>query len=626
MPEENRQPGTENKNGEPAVPPVLTPREAAAQARIAELRMRLLDLTNSNRLLNYKFSDRSRRQVRLVDELPDELMERLEDSKRLAFKPLPELDDEPKDERDDAFLVALEQATRSDEEYLAALDKLGDDEDGEGARRADRLLRDRVRKTLRMPDRLLRDAISKAAWARQHGIDPNFDLPMPRPEHQPAEAHSDKFMQTLLLPDEMERVLSAVYDQTHTTLQETGVNTLYLALGYLEWYEAAESQTRMYAPLLLHPVDIERKIVSGKYRYSIGSLDEETQINITLSERLYQDFHRRLPPLNEPSKGEVTNHQKTTDSPARHVRDRGLKSELEVAALAYRDVSGSDGVERHPWFGIGNAALDYFGREDCLRSVARLREGLDRLLYAAQAVGDELGAPASETIGEAQWLAAALARLPAVAPGIDSTLYAALENPSAFEAMETFCARQADWLEASQKLAQAASDPEALTQQRSELDELVLLATQARVDKTALGGLAEEAGALANEADRVERAVAVARRLATAFEIESAITADVARKVLAGAKSAAALSHDLLGLRHPGLFDEAAAVILAEARGKTDQLATRMRLLNKRLNFGLDHEPGEWRGHARALREARFPSSLWRRDVRAATQMTGMWG
>jgi hypothetical protein len=168
-----------NTEGDAATPPGLSPREAAAQARIAELRMRLLDLTNSNRLLNYKFSDRSRRQVRLVDELPDELIGRLEDGKRLAFRPLPELGDQPQDERDDdTFLLALEQAKRSDEEYLAALDTLGNDEEGEGARRAERALRDHLRKALGMPDRLLRDPISKAAWARQNNIEPSFDLPV----------------------------------------------------------------------------------------------------------------------------------------------------------------------------------------------------------------------------------------------------------------------------------------------------------------------------------------------------------------------------------------------------------------------------------------------------------------
>jgi len=106
MPEEIR-------GGRQSAAPELTPREIATQARIKELRMRLLDLTNANRLLNYKFSDRSRRQIRLVDERPDALMEHLEDDKRLTFKPLPELTDEPKDEQEETFVVALEQATRS---------------------------------------------------------------------------------------------------------------------------------------------------------------------------------------------------------------------------------------------------------------------------------------------------------------------------------------------------------------------------------------------------------------------------------------------------------------------------------------------------------------------------------
>lgn len=96
-------------------PPVLSPRETAAQKRIADLRMRLLDLSNANRLLNYKFSNRSRRQVRLVDELPDQLISKLQDGKRLVFKSLPEPDDEPEDEKSDRFLLALEQARRSDE-------------------------------------------------------------------------------------------------------------------------------------------------------------------------------------------------------------------------------------------------------------------------------------------------------------------------------------------------------------------------------------------------------------------------------------------------------------------------------------------------------------------------------
>jgi hypothetical protein len=285
--------GSDRDAAETSKPRVLSSRENAARKRIAELRMRLLDLTNSNRLLNYKFGSRSRRQVRLVDELPDQILAKLQEGKRLIFKSLPEPPDEPTDEKDDVFILAVEQAMRSDEEYLDALRSLGNDEEGDATRRIDRALRDRVRATLNMRARRARDEISKSKWAAQNGIDSSFDLPSPA---APKEAYLDGDIQTLLLPDEMERILSAIHDQARSTLQETGNPTLYLALGFLEWFEAANSQVPLFAPLLLHPVELERTIVSGKYRYSLrSSPGEEPTLNITLSERLYQDFHRRLP-------------------------------------------------------------------------------------------------------------------------------------------------------------------------------------------------------------------------------------------------------------------------------------------------------------------------------------------
>jgi hypothetical protein len=184
--------------------------------------MRLLDLSNASRLLNYKFSNRSRRQVRLIDQLPNELIDKLKEGKRLVFKSLPEPGDEPEDERSDAFLLTLEQAKRSDEDYLAALGNLDDDDQGEVTRRIERALRDRLRKTLGMPDRLLRDQIGKAEWARRNGIEPSFDLPAPTTELK--DSYLDGDLRTLLLPDEMERTLSAINDQARSSLQETGVN------------------------------------------------------------------------------------------------------------------------------------------------------------------------------------------------------------------------------------------------------------------------------------------------------------------------------------------------------------------------------------------------------------------
>jgi Protein of unknown function (DUF4011) len=256
------EPPDRNPSAEEGSPPrVLSRREAAAQKRINELRMRLLDLTNNNRLLNYKLGGRSRWQIRLVDELPDQVLTKLVEGKRLVFKSLPEPPDESADEKNDAFILTLEQARRSDEQYLQALETLKDDDEGDSIRRIERALKDRVRATLGLRARRSRDEISKREWAVQHGINPSFDLPLPS---NSKEVHLDGDIQTMLYPDEMERTLSAIHDQARSALQETGINTLYLAFGFLEWFEAPSSQASMFGPLLLHPVDLERKITAGR--------------------------------------------------------------------------------------------------------------------------------------------------------------------------------------------------------------------------------------------------------------------------------------------------------------------------------------------------------------------------
>jgi very-short-patch-repair endonuclease len=71
-------------------------------------------------------------------------------------------------------------------------------------------------------------------------------------------------------------------------LEEGGANTLFLALAFLVWTEAATSDTARRAPILLIPMSIERKSVRDGFR--IQRIDEESRINITLLQKLKMDF------------------------------------------------------------------------------------------------------------------------------------------------------------------------------------------------------------------------------------------------------------------------------------------------------------------------------------------------
>lgn len=263
---------------------------------LEKLRLRLLDLSGRNRLLNFKFSERSRTQVRLVDELPDQVFEKLERGTALTISSLAEPPEHPKDEDDDAFRLLLEAMRDADEEYMAAVASLDEaDRDSEEFQRIERELRDKVRDELRMPARTDIKSLSKADYAKTLGINPDYDLPTLQSEDGGKPTHRDNNLQTLLYPNELERKLAGLREGARKSIQETGLNTLYLAFGMLEWYESDQSDKRLLAPLLLCPVTLERKLRGGQYYYTVKSLSEEPEENFSLRERLRQDYGIVLP-------------------------------------------------------------------------------------------------------------------------------------------------------------------------------------------------------------------------------------------------------------------------------------------------------------------------------------------
>jgi len=87
---------------------------------------------------------------------------------------------------------------------------------------------------------------------------------------------------------ELEKTLKKIHRQAKVSLEENGANTLYLALGFLRWYENEKKEKPRIAPIILIPVDIVRKIHDRSYTIRIRG--EEPQLNVTLLELLRQDF------------------------------------------------------------------------------------------------------------------------------------------------------------------------------------------------------------------------------------------------------------------------------------------------------------------------------------------------
>jgi len=105
-------------------------------------------------------------------------------------------------------------------------------------------------------------------------------------------------LRSLLTEKELSKRLLNLFRKSRVDLEEGGVNTLYLALGFLEWSET-DCATRVYrAPLLLIPVKLTRQSVQSGYK--LERFDEDASINVTLLELLRSDHALTINGVNPP--------------------------------------------------------------------------------------------------------------------------------------------------------------------------------------------------------------------------------------------------------------------------------------------------------------------------------------
>lgn len=99
---------------------------------------------------------------------------------------------------------------------------------------------------------------------------------------------TQKRLRSYLSEGELIANLTALYRSSRLAIEENGASTLYIALGFLKWYETVNSEVPRYAPILLLPVEIIRK--SARQGFVIRGREEEPMLNVTLLEKLRQDY------------------------------------------------------------------------------------------------------------------------------------------------------------------------------------------------------------------------------------------------------------------------------------------------------------------------------------------------
>lgn len=93
------------------------------------------------------------------------------------------------------------------------------------------------------------------------------------------------------------RALKAIAKRGRTSIEENGVNVLYLAFGFMNWREREEDTHTYRAPLLLVPVAIESESLLSPLTLRV--IDDEITVNPTFSFKLQNEFGVKLPAFDE---------------------------------------------------------------------------------------------------------------------------------------------------------------------------------------------------------------------------------------------------------------------------------------------------------------------------------------
>ncbi|WP_417799033.1 DUF4011 domain-containing protein [Terasakiella pusilla] len=262
--------------------------------QIGRLRPRLLDFSRRNPLVATRLSERSASTVRVVDEIPTEIFQRLATG-RMTLASLPPLEDDPKDEQTEVFKSELAKAYLTDPTYNDELIQIEEDADDEAAERLiiiERDLKDRVRESLGMAPRQSKSSFSLKDHARNNEINSSYELPLTEDIAEDGR-HTDDLIQTLLLPDVFSRRLDAISTKCRTFLQETGIDVLRVAFGFLEWSDT-EKGTASFAPLLLMPAKLVKERKPSGPEYTISG-DESLESNVVIAEKFRIEFSMDFP-------------------------------------------------------------------------------------------------------------------------------------------------------------------------------------------------------------------------------------------------------------------------------------------------------------------------------------------
>lgn len=205
---------------------------------LEQLRLKLLDLTGRNRLINFKYT--AGKSLQFVEGQPSAIYQKLVESNNRSI----------------ISVLGLPEPARHD-----------------WVERNGRLQR---------PD--------PREWARTVRISTSYDI---------SPGKGDSNVRALMYPDDLAKHCRKIEREATLAIEETGANMLFLVLGFLEFPDQRSSDKIFTAPLICIPVALIKKDVAGIQQFSLQYTGDDIAENLSLREKLRHDFGLAMPELPE---------------------------------------------------------------------------------------------------------------------------------------------------------------------------------------------------------------------------------------------------------------------------------------------------------------------------------------
>lgn len=210
---------------------------------LEQLRLKLLDLTGRNRLINFKHT--AGKSLQFVEGHPSAIYQKLVEANN--------------NNKANITVLGLPEPARRD-----------------WVERNGRLQRPEPRE-----------------WAKSIGISTGYDISWE------GDDSDESNVRALMYPDDLAKHCRKIEREATLAIEETGANMLFLVLGFLEFPDQRNSDKTFTAPLISVPVSMQKKEMAGIQQFSLQYTGDDISENLSLREKLRNDFGLVFPELPE---------------------------------------------------------------------------------------------------------------------------------------------------------------------------------------------------------------------------------------------------------------------------------------------------------------------------------------